>query len=389
MYSNTTNNEIADLTSSIMTVTTMNNRNDKNDNNCVKIVDSCPLFEESIQVLNQWKEIEDKKLEQSEMMITVDEIKSVETIKKKAEQQGFIKYYIRCYYELWKTRLSSLVVFTTLGGYYAAGGDLYDWKSSFALASGTFMQAACANSLNEWYEVDRDRMMARTKSRPLPTNRISKLHALIQAAVMGVGGTYLLFKFNNPLTAGLGLANILIYAGIYTPTKVMHWCNTWIGTLNGSLACLMGSSSVTNNVNDISGLFLFSTMYFWQISHFMAIGYKCKFDYSRAGYKMLSISNPEQAATQAVIHSAVLFPLCWSLPYFGVVPWWFAVVSTPINYYLLLKPSIQFKRQVNYERATSLFFKTLGHLPALFITAVFAFCWQRSIKGWIKDKSQG
>jgi len=282
--------------------------------------------------------------------------------------------------------LSSLVVFTTLGGYYASGGKILDWKSTLALTTGTFLQAACANSLNELYEVDRDKIMTRTRNRPLPTGRISKGHALLQAIITGVGGSYLLYRFNNPLTCALGVANIVIYAGVYTPLKVVHWLNTWIGTVNGSLAPLMGSASVTNNVCDPSGLFLFGVMYLWQISHFMAIGYKCKFDYSRAGYEMLSISNPEHAATQALLHSAALFPMCYALPYYGVLPWWFAALSTPINYYLLLKPSIQFKRQVNYETATALFWRTLGHLPALFTTSVIAFCWQRGLKGWLKKQ---
>lgn len=331
-------------------------------------------------------ESEEKAPEQEEENVIIVKTNNNNNNKNTTATNSVFRHYMRCYYELWKTRLSSLVVFTTLGGYYASGGAIGDWRTILALTGGTFMQAACANSLNQLMEVERDRMMTRTTNRPLPTNRISKFHTLLQSVIMGVGGSYLLYKYNNPLTSALGVANIVIYAGMYTPCKVMHWINTWIGTLNGSLAPLMGSACVTNRVMDPAGLFLFGTMYLWQISHFMAIGYKCKFDYNRAGYQMLSISNPEQSATQAVVHAAALFPLCYALPYYGVLPWWFAIVSTPINYYLMLKPSIQFKRAVNYETATSLFFRTLGHLPALFFTSVFAFCWQRGLKSWLREQ---
>jgi protoheme IX farnesyltransferase len=252
--------------------------------------------------------------------------------------------------------------------------------------TGTFMQAACANTMNELLEIDRDLIMTRTQNRPLPTKKISKLHAFLQGVLMGAGGTYLLYKYNNPLTAYLGAANILLYAGVYTPAKLLHWSNTWIGTLNGSLPPLMGCSAVRNSIMDATGLYMFSLMYLWQISHFMAICYKCKYDYNKAGYKMLSISNPQSAANQSVYHAAALFPLCWGMSYYGYLPTWFGVISTPINYYLLLKPSIVFMKDVNYEKATALFFKSLGHLPALFLTSVFAFAWKQGLKEWMKEK---
>jgi protoheme IX farnesyltransferase len=186
-----------------------------------------------------------------------------------------LKELIRCYRELWKSNLSGLVVFTAGGAYYACGGT--NWKEAATLCTGTFLQAACANSLNEIIEVERDKIMTRTKNRPLPTGRISKTHAILQAMVVGVGGTYLLYKFNNPMTAVLGAANIILYAGVYTPLKVKSILNTWVGTLNGSLPPLMGSAAATTGrLTDPVGLFLFGVMYLWQIPHFMAINYKCK-----------------------------------------------------------------------------------------------------------------
>ena len=65
--------------------------------------------------------------------------------KKPSSLLGTIRNAIRSYYELWKPRLSSLVVLTTLGGYYALGGYKHDWKTQASVATGTFMQAACAN----------------------------------------------------------------------------------------------------------------------------------------------------------------------------------------------------------------------------------------------------
>ncbi|EFC48109.1 predicted protein [Naegleria gruberi] len=334
---------------------------------------------------------------------------------------GAFRHYMRCYYELWKTRLSALVVFTAAGGYYAANKihlisaerdeilQLINASSSsstsvIGLCVGTFLQSASANSFNEIIEIERDKLMSRTFNRPLPRNKISVTHAITQAVITGAAGTYILNKYTNKETALLGLANLLLYVCVYTPTKPLHWINTWVGTLNGSLPPLMGvtaamlplsltqhlspkpspldgllpSTSDYNTKLLVTGLFMFGSMYLWQISHFMAISYKCRGDYGKAGYKMLSISNPEAAATQSLIHSLALFPICWALPAFGVVPWWFAVVSTPINWYYLVKPSIVFKKNVDYDNATKLFFGSLIHLSALYGLSIFAFKMQQS-----------
>lgn len=59
-------------------------------------------------------------------------------------------------------------------------------------ALGTFGASACANTLNQIYEVVNDGRMSRTKMRPLPLGRVTRLQALLFAGVMGLGGTAIL-----------------------------------------------------------------------------------------------------------------------------------------------------------------------------------------------------
>ena len=372
----------------------------------VVVEEGCPV-EESLTEINQAIREQKKEAEDDAIVIDVEKILAEEEELKK---KGKLRRYMRCYFELWKTRLSSLVVFTTAGGYYAASnihkisaekdeilqllGKQQNGSSVLALFVGTFLQSACANSFNEILEIERDKLMKRTFNRPLPRSRISVEHAVVQALIAGTAGTYILHRYTNKETALMGLANLLLYVCVYTPTKPLHWINTWVGTLNGSLPPLMGvtaamlplssdkfslanmfsaNSSDYNRKLLATGLFMFGSMYLWQISHFMAISYKCRGDYAKAGYKMLSISNPQAAATQSLLHSVALLPLCWALPAFGVVPWWFAVLSTPINYYYLIKPSIVFKKDVTYDNATRLFFKSLYHLSFLYGFSILAF----------------
>jgi heme O synthase-like polyprenyltransferase len=44
----------------------------------------------------------------------------------------------------------------------------------------------------------------------------------------------------NALTAGLGAANVVLYAGVYTPLKVLSAANTWVGAAVGAVPPLMG-----------------------------------------------------------------------------------------------------------------------------------------------------
>jgi heme O synthase-like polyprenyltransferase len=84
----------------------------------------------------------------------------------------------------------------------------------------SFQFIIVVNSINQVIEVERDKIMTRTKNRPLCTERISKFHAIVQAIAVGAAGTWLLYTKANPLTALLGFANILLYTSVYTPLKV-------------------------------------------------------------------------------------------------------------------------------------------------------------------------
>jgi len=134
----------------------------------------------------------------------------------------------------------------------------------------------------------------------------------------------------------------------------------------------MGCSAALNSISSPVSFFLFSSLYLWQIPHFMAISYKCQSDYRHAGYSMLPIHNPGAAATQAVLHSVLMLPLCVYASSNGMLPFWFSLISLPINYYLQLRPAIAFKRDINYKNATSLFWCSLAHLPILFGSIVLA-----------------
>lgn len=197
-----------------------------------------------------------------------------------------MKAWLKDWSELMKARLSLLVLLTTLVGLVCgAGGQLELGRTVFTLL-GTSLVAAAAATLNEWIERDLDAKMIRTAQRPLPTGRIGPDEALVGGAGMaGVGLATLFFGVNAPVAflAGMTLA---LYLFVYTPMKKWTALNTLVGAVPGAIPPLIGFAAGRGNLG-IEGWALFSILFLWQIPHFLAIAWRHREDYRRAGFRML------------------------------------------------------------------------------------------------------
>ena len=104
-----------------------------------------------------------------------------------------LKGLIHNYKQLSKFKLSSLVVLTASAGFVAGSGESIDYAQLAWTSLGTFGAAACANTLNQLYEVANDARMSRTRNRPLPAGRMGRMHAAAFAATMGAAGLWVLY----------------------------------------------------------------------------------------------------------------------------------------------------------------------------------------------------
>jgi protoheme IX farnesyltransferase len=146
---------------------------------------------------------------------------------------------LNVYLQLSKSRLTALVVLTAMSG-VALSPSPTTLPVLLSTAFGTALCSASANTLNQLQEVPFDAQMPRTRSRPLVRRAISPLHAAGFAAFTGVAGPSLLWTMVNPSTAVLGIANVALYAGVYTWMKRNSALNTWLGAVVGALPPLMG-----------------------------------------------------------------------------------------------------------------------------------------------------
>ncbi|TPX62932.1 hypothetical protein PhCBS80983_g00203 [Powellomyces hirtus] len=271
-------------------------------------------------------------------------------------------YTPSAYLELSKAKLSAFVVLTAMAGYAVAPGAL-SVSTLLWTTVGTALCSGAANAINQWVEHPYDAQMSRTRNRVLVRHGLSPLHAFGAGVIGGATGVGILAHFVNPLTAFLGATNLILYTCVYTPMKRTSIANTWVGAVVGALPPMMGWAAATGTM-DLGGCVMGAILYAWQFPHFNSLAWNLRPDYSKAGYRMMSVTNPALNGRVSLRHSIALFPLAWCLPYIGMTTPWFALDSTIINAYMAVK-AYKFWKHPSDKTARTLFFGSLVHLPVL------------------------
>ncbi|XP_033331986.2 cytochrome c oxidase assembly factor 10 [Megalopta genalis] len=279
-----------------------------------------------------------------------------------------------------KIRLTSLVVVTTMAGYILAPGS-FDTYTFVACSVGTGLVSATANAINQFFEVPFDAQMSRTKNRVLVRCHLTPAHAVTFATISGICGLSLLYSEVNGLTAALGATNLVLYTLIYTPMKRVSILNTWIGSIVGAIPPLMGWTACVGDIA-LPGAWIMSGMlYAWQFPHFNALSWNLRPDYSRAGYRMMAVTDPKLCRKTALRYTAILTVLCYLAPMFDVTNWWFAVESTPLNACFLYFAR-NFYKHSDSGSSRKLFRFSLIHLPTLMILLLI------NKKHWFSENTQ-
>lgn len=219
------------------------------------------------------------------------------------------------YAELLKLRIVGMVLATCSMGVLLAGG-LAAWRCSFCVLLGTGLLAAGACALNQYLERARDSLMDRTKSRPLPSGKVSTRQVVVFGGMLILTGASVLLACTNGLTTALGLLSVGIYLGIYVPAKRMSWVCTPIGAVAGAIPPLMGWVSVSGRIG-AGGWLLFFILFLWQHVHFYAIAWIYREDYRRGGFPMLPVVDSDGEHTVSQMISAAVALLV--LPGFGAL----------------------------------------------------------------------
>ncbi|EIN04981.1 protoheme IX farnesyltransferase [Punctularia strigosozonata HHB-11173 SS5] len=300
---------------------------------------------------------------------------------------------LKIYAQLSKSRLTTLVTLTAMAG-VALSPLPASVPALIATAAGTALCAASANTLNQLQEVPFDAQMARTRNRPLVRRAITPVHAAAFGAFTGLAGPAILWAV-SPMAAALGAANIALYAGAYTWLKRKSVANTWVGAVVGGLPPLIGWAACGGQLlpsasypphlflpsflvssaptavdlalvdNALAPAALFLLLYSWQFPHFNSFAHLVRGSYAQAGYRMLSVLNPEKNALVALRHAAALVPVCGILfPLSGLTTWTFGLVSIVPNA-ICVRAAWRFWRTGTEKDARKLWHHELWYLPVI------------------------
>lgn len=266
-----------------------------------------------------------------------------------------------------KVRVNSLVVATTAGGYYMATRDEIDWGMLLLVSFGTALVASGAAAINQVDERDTDRLMNRTRRRPMADGRMSVAEGRAIAALFSAAGLLILWLSSNAVATLVALATLVSYAMIYTPLKRRTSLSTIIGAVPGALPPLIGWAAVRGSVAGPQPWVLFVIMFVWQLPHFLAIAWIFRDDYARAGLKMLPVVEGADGGVtgrQTALWAATLLPLGLLPLIFGLADTTYAVGSLALGVAQFLL-ALQFARRRSLAAARGLFYGSIAYLPLL------------------------
>ncbi|MEE8436776.1 MAG: heme o synthase [Candidatus Neomarinimicrobiota bacterium] len=274
------------------------------------------------------------------------------------------------YLELTKPNILSLVLVTTVLGYYMAGFKNGDLQTLIFTLLGTALAAGGSGALNHYLERGYDKLMARTRNRPIPAGLIEPQNVLFFGLILVLLGTGILVAAVNTITGFLSLLTAFLYILVYTPLKRITWLNTSVGAIPGALPVLGGWTAATGGM-EAGAWVLFAIMYLWQHPHFYAIAWVCKDDFARAGFKMLPVVEPDGSKTirQIFWHLILLFPVL-SLPFFlGILGNVYLILSIILSLLFFLSA---FPLALNRSRRSALLLlkSSVIYLPILLLIII-------------------
>ncbi len=235
------------------------------------------------------------------------------------------------YFALLKPRVMSLVVFTAAVGLLVAPAGVHP---VIAFASILFIAvgAGASGALNMWWDADIDRIMLRTRGRPVPSGLVSANDAKLLGLWLSVFAVVMLWLTANAFAAGLLAFTIFFYAVIYSMwLKRATPQNIVIGGAAGAFPPMIGWAVATGGVS-VESVLMFALIFLWTPPHFWALALFMNDDYTKAGVPMLPVTHGKaNTRRQILIYSMLLAPVSVILAFTSVGGPVYLAISLVLN----------------------------------------------------------
>ena len=277
---------------------------------------------------------------------------------------------LKAYFALTKPRVIELLLIATVPAMILAAKGMPSIWLILATLFGGALSAGSANAFNCYIDADIDKLMGRTKNRPLVTGELTQREALVFAWVIGVLSV-LWFGFSiNWLSAALSLAAILFYVFVYTlGLKRRTPQNIVWGGAAGAMPALIGWAAVTNEVSAAAWV-LFLIVFLWTPPHYWPLSMKYLEDYRDAGVPMLPVvAKNEVVGRQIILYAWAYFASTLLLIPVAPMGWIYTVVAVVTGLWF----SYESHRLYNEAKSgipknpMKLFHLSITHLTLLFL----------------------
>ena len=277
---------------------------------------------------------------------------------------------MRDYLELTKPRITILILICTAVGYSFGCRPSFRLLMLVHVLLGTALMASGTSALNQWYEVESDSRMHRTRERPIPAGRIKPNQGFVFGVLLSTAGFAELWFGTNALSAALGLFTLLSYLFVYTPLKRRSPACTTVGALPGAMPPLIGYAAASGRL-DMGAIALFLILLVWQFPHFYAIAWMYREDYARGGIRMLPVIEPDgdSTARRILACSVLLIPISLMPRLLGMTGSIYATTAVAIGLGLLFF-GVRLGRERTFARARHVLLASVFYLPALLAVMV-------------------
>ena len=277
---------------------------------------------------------------------------------------------VRAYFALTKPRVIELLLISTVPTMILAQQGIPSLWLILGVLFGGALSAGSANAFNCYIDVDIDRVMGRTKNRPLVTGELTTKEALVFAWAIGIISVVFFAVFINLLSALLSLAAILFYVFVYTlGLKRRTPQNIVWGGAAGAMPALIGWAAVTNEIS-LSAIVLFLIIFLWTPPHYWPLSIRYQDDYRNANVPMLPVVSKSEVVTgQIVLYSWAYFAstlLLIPVANMGLI---YAAVAVTSGIWFMLESYKLARATRNGQEANPmrLFHGSISHLTLIFL----------------------
>jgi protoheme IX farnesyltransferase len=269
-----------------------------------------------------------------------------------------------------KPHVTVLLLGTTLAAMAVASSGHLTLVATLATMIGGAMATGSANAINCYWDRDIDAVMARTRTRTLPSGRLTEAQALTFGLALGAASFAAFSIFVNLLSALLALGAIVFYVVVYTMwLKRTTPQNIVIGGAAGAVPVLVGWAAATNSIGP-TAIWMFLIIFCWTPPHFWAVSLVLKKDYERAGVPMLPVVKGERETyKQILVYTVVLILVSLGL-FFSRAMGYVYLASALALGGVLLGYAVWLAHTCTLKSASTLFWMSNNYLALLFAMMV-------------------